>query len=425
MWCPDKTTEKNFAISKIQEMCKSYQYPIDGVVFKYDFFEIGRALGNTAHHFNNAIAYKFYDEEYPAVLKDIEWTMGRTGVLTPVAIVDPIEIDGTTIERASLHNISIMDELNDGFARRGDIVYIFKANQIIPQISNWEHRGDYAEENTILLPTECPLCGAETVIQTSDSGVKNLYCSNSQCEGKLINRLNHFCGKKGLDIKGLSKATLEKLIDWGYVNNLNDLLNLESMRYYWMDKPGFGEKSVSKILDAIENAKKYATLEQFISSLGIPLIGRTLSKDLAQRFKTYDNFRKYINEGFDFSQIEGYGPEMTKALLTFDYLEADAIAERWMLNLNTEPQPEDEESTTSNLIGYNFVITGKLKQYKNRAELKAVIESRGGKVKDSITSLTSYLINNDINSTSSKNKKAKELQVPIITEEEFTNIFDI
>jgi DNA ligase (NAD+) len=351
--------------------------------------------------------------------------MGRTGVLTPVAIVDPIEIDGTTIERASLHNISVMDELSGGFARKGDIVYIFKANQIIPQISNWEHQGDYREENTILLPTECPLCGAETVIQTSDSGVENLYCSNTQCEGKLINRLNHFCGKKGLDIKGLSKATLEKLIDWGYVNNLNDLLNLESMRYYWMDKPGFGEKSVSKILDAIENAKKYATLEQFISSLGIPLIGRTLSKDLAQRFKTYDNFRKYINEGFDFSQIEGYGPEMTKALLTFDYLEADAIAERWMLNLNTEPQPEDEESTTSNLIGYNFVITGKLKQYKNRAELKAVIESRGGKVKDSITSLTSYLINNDINSTSSKNKKAKELQVPIITEEEFTNIFDI
>jgi DNA ligase (NAD+) len=192
-----------------------------------------------------------------------------------------------------------------------------------------------------------------------------------------------------------------------------------------MEKPGFGEKSVSKILDAIENAKKYVTLDQFISSLGIPLIGRTLSKDLAQRFKTYDNFRKYINEGFDFSQIEGYGPEMTKALLTFNYLEADAIAERWMLNLNTEPQLEDEESTTTNLTGYNFVITGKLKQYKNRAELKAVIESRGGKVKDSITSLTSYLINNDINSTSSKNKKAKELQVPIITEEEFTNIFDI
>ena len=409
----------------LQDRAKRYGYPIDGLVFKFNSIAYSKTLGKTAHHFNNAIAYKFYDEEYPAVLKDIEWTMGRTGVLTPVAIVDPIEIDGTTIERASLHNISVMDELNDGFARKGDVVWIFKANQIIPQISNWEHKGDYSEGNTILFPTECPLCGAETVIQTSDSGVKNLYCSNPQCEGKLINRLNHFCGKKGLDIKGLSKATLEKLIDWGYVNNLNDVLNLESFRYYWMEKPGFGEKSVSKILDAIENAKKYVTLDQFISSLGIPLIGRTLSKDLANRFKTYDNFRKYINEGFDFSQIEGYGPEMTKALLTFNYLEADAIAERWMLNLNTEPQPEDEESTTTNLTGYSFVITGKLKQYKNRAELKAVIESRGGKVKDSITSLTSYLINNDINSTSSKNKKAKELQIPIITEEEFTNIFDL
>ena len=414
-----------YVVETLTTKAKEYGYPIDGLVFKFNSVAYGKTLGKTAHHFNNALAYKFYDEEYPAVLKDIEWTMGRTGVLTPVAIVDPIEIDGTTIERASLHNISVMDELNDGFARRGDIVYIFKANQIIPQISNWEHRGDYTEGNTILLPTECPLCGAETVIQTSDSGVKNLYCSNTQCEGKLINRLNHFCGKKGLDIKGLSKATLEKLINWGYVNNLIDVLNLEAFRYYWMEKPGFGEKSVSKILDAIENAKKYATVDQFISSLGIPLIGRTLSKDLAKRFSTYDNFRKHINEGFDFSQIEGYGPEMTKALLTFNYLEADAIAEHWMLNLNTEPQLEDEESTTTNLMGYNFVITGKLKQYKNRAELKAVIESRGGKVKDSITSLTSYLINNDINSTSSKNKKAKELQVPIITEEEFTNIFDI
>lgn len=426
LWDAAAIGYKEDVLEQLMQVATDFEYPIDGLVFKFNSVAYGKTLGKTAHHFNNAIAYKFYDEEYPAVLKDIEWTMGRTGVLTPVAIVDPIEIDGTTIERASLHNISVMDELNNGFARKGDVVWIFKANQIIPQISNWEHRGSYEEGNTILLPTECPLCGAETVIQTSDSGVKNLYCSNTQCEGKLINRLNHFCGKKGLDIKGLSKATLEKLIDWGYVNNLNDVLNLEAFRYYWMDKPGFGEKSVSKILDAIENAKKYVTLDQFISSLGIPLIGRTLSKDLANRFKTYDNFRKYINEGFDFSQIEGYGPEMTKALLTFNYLEADAIAERWMLNLNTEPEPpEDEESTATNLTGYNFVITGKLKQYKNRAELKAIIESRGGKVKDSITSLTSYLINNDINSTSSKNKKAKELQVPIITEEEFTNIFDI
>lgn len=409
----------------LQGIAKKYGYPIDGLVFKFNSIAYSKTLGKTAHHFNNAIAYKFYDEEYPAVLKDIEWTMGRTGVLTPVVIVEPIEIDGTTIERASLHNISVMDALNGGFARKGDVVWIFKANQIIPQISNWEHRGDYAEINSILLPTECPLCGAETIIQTSDSGVKNLYCSNPQCEGKLINRLNHFCGKKGLDIKGLSKATLEKLIDWGYVEDFDDLFTLEQVRDSWIQKPGFGDKSVNKILDAIANAKKYATVEQFISAMGIPLIGRTLSKDLANRFKTYNEFRKYINEGFDFSQIEGYGPEMTKALLTFNYGEMDAIAEDWLENVNTVLEPEDEINSNSNLVGYNFVITGKLKQYKNRAELKAVIESRGGKVKDSITSLTSYLINNDINSTSSKNKKAKELQIPIITEEEFTNIFDI
>ena len=406
-----------------QKFAKKKGFPIDGIVFKFNDLEYGDSLGRTAHHFNNAIAYKFYDEEHETILQDIEWTMGRTGVLTPVAIVEPIEIDGTTIERASLHNISIMDELSGGFARKGDIVSIYKANQIIPQINKWEHVGEYDEDTHIPIPEECPICGWHTdILDTGNT--KFLTCVNPACSGKLINRLDHFCGKKGLDIRGLSKATLEKLINWGWVLEIESIFNLEKYADEWKKKPGFGEKSVNNILSAINNAKR-PNLEAVLASIGIPLIGRTIAKDLANRFKTYEEFRNKINEGFDFSLIHGYGPEMREALLTFDYSELDKIVEKHLDILNEVKEPEDEDTAENNLVGYTFVITGKLNNFKNRTELKNVIESRGGKVRDSITALTSYLINNDINSTSAKNKKAKELEVEIITEENFIKIFDI
>ncbi len=400
---------------------EKYGLPIDGIVFKFNDLEYGESLGRTAHHFNNAIAYKFYDEEYETTLKDIEWTMGRTGVLTPVAIVEPIDIDGTTIERASLHNISIMDELSGGFARKGDIVSIYKANQIIPQINKWEHPGEYSEETHIPIPEKCPICGWHTEIMETAS-TKMLMCVNPTCSGKLINRLDHFCGKKGLDIRGLSKATLEKLINWGWILEIEGIFNLEKYADEWKKKPGFGEKSVNNIIQAINNAKN-TNLEAVIASIGIPLIGRTIAKDLATRFKSYEEFREKINEGFDFTQIHGYGYEMREALLTFDYSELDRIVEKY-LQLKVE-EPADEIATENNLTGYVFVITGKLNHFKNRTELRSVIESRGGKVRESITAMTSYLINNDINSTSAKNKKAKELGVEIITEENFIKIFDI
>ena len=274
----------------------------------------------------------------------------------------------------------------------------------------------------LTIPKVCPICGGEAVIKESDGGILNLYCDNPQCEGKLINRLDHFCGKKGLDIKGLSVATLEKLINQGWLCGYEDLFKLHLYQKEWTQLPGFGEKSVNKILSNIELARKYAKLEQFISAMGIPLIGRTLAKDLANRFKTYDNFRKYINEGFDFSQIEGYGPEMTKALLTFNYSEMDILATNYLLNVNTSDEIEEVDKK---LEGVTFVITGKLKHWKNRDVLKDVIENLGGKVTGSVTKNTDFLINNDINSTSAKNKKAKELEVDIITEEDFIKRFDL
>jgi DNA ligase (NAD+) len=402
-------------------MCKHCGLPIDGIVFKFDDIEYGKSLGKTAHHFNNAIAYKFYDETYTTYIKYIEWTMGRTGVLTPVAVFEPIEIDGSTIERASLHNVSILKEMKLRY--QGQKIDVFKANQIIPQIAKVH---EYTEETASIvgmeIPDICPVCGGVAEVQLSDGGIENLICTNPQCKGKLINRLDHFCSKKGLDIKGLSKATLEKLIDWDYVNDLDDLFNLEMVRDNWMKKPGFGEKSVNKIISSIFTVSQNVSLESVIAAIGIPLIGRTVSKDLAKRFKTYDNFRKHINEGFDFTQIDGYGPEMNKALLTFDYGELDFLVGSYM----KFAEIQEEQITTENnsLEGKVIVITGKLKQYKNRDALKAAIEAHGGKVSGSVTKNTSYLVNNDVTSTTAKNKTAKELGIPIITEEELIKIFD-
>ena len=391
-------------------------YPIDGVVIKFNDIGYGKFLGKTAHHFNNAIAYKFFDETAITILKDIEWTMGRTGVLTPVAILEPIEMDGATIERASLHNISVMTEIMGG-AFKGQKVEIYRANMIIPQILRGENP-DSTNVESIHIPDICPVCGGQAAVKKSESGVLNLYCENLQCEGKLINRLNHFCGKKGLDIKGLSKATLEKLINQGWIEDLDDLFTLRHVQYFWKQLPGFGEKSVEKILNAVE-VSRHTTLDCVLSSIGIPFVGKTISKDLANRFKTYEAFRKAIDEGFDFSQINGYGPEITKSLLTFDYGELDGLVKNWLY------LDEVEETTENKLEGVTFVITGKLKHWKNRDALKDVIENLGGKVTGSVTKNTDFLINNDINSNSAKNKKAKELEVDIITEEDFIKRFDL
>lgn len=393
-------------------------YPIDGLVGRFDDIAFGTSLGETDHHSRAAYAFKFYDETYSSTLKTIEWTMGRTGILTPVAVFTPIEIEGSTVERASLHNYSIMTQLM-GKPYIGQKVEVFKANMIIPQIADSDQADPSEERDWISIPQICPICGQKVEIVTSETGIDNIVCVNSNCEGKLINRLDHFCGKKGLDIKGLSKATLEKLINWGWVNNLSDIFELKNHKDEWMRQSGFGERSVQNILNAIEAAKS-PTLDKFISSLGIPLIGNTVSKELIKHIKTYEEFRDKAQSHFNFSDFDGFAESKTLAIWNYNFSEADKI----YLYL-TIPEIKEEAKTADSLDGITVVITGKLIHYKNRAALQQAIENAGGKVVGSVSKNTNYLINNDNTSTSNKNLTAQKLNVPIITEEEFINKFSI
>ena len=264
-----------YVVNVLTDQAKELGYPIDGLVFKFNSVAYGKTLGKTAHHFNNAIAYKFYDETYKTTVKDIEWTMGRTGVLTPVAILEPIEIDGATIERANCHNLSVLKELKLEYQNQE--VEIYRANQIIPQISKvypYEHKN---VSIPITIPEVCPICGEKTEVLTTD-GSEFLICGNPQCQGKLVNRLDHFCGKKGLDIKGLSKATLEKLIDWGWASNISDIMTLSQYKTDWVKKPGFGTRSVEKILNS--KLLEYLTnkLDKEVYGMVMPLVTDSTGK---------------------------------------------------------------------------------------------------------------------------------------------------
>ena len=402
------TTIDDYTVESVLNLSKELSIPIDGLVFKFNDISYGRSLGATAHHFKNAIAYKLYDEQFETHLRKIDWTMGRTGALTPVAVFDPVEIDGAMVERASLHNLSVLRETL-GTPRVGQTIEVFKANAIIPQIA-WSDKDATGE--LIPIPMVCPICG-EKLESRKDNDSIILMCVNSACEGRLINKIDHFAGKKGLDIKGLSIATLDKLIEWGWINNCLDIYSLKNYAGEWMNKPGFGEKSVQNILNAIEESKE-CSLSAFICALGIPLIGSNIAKDLANYFDSYDEFREAIDEKFDFSQLKGFAESKTSALLNFDYTEADELNK-----ILTIKKTSIEIKTDKPLENKKYVITGTVKQFKNRSELQQFIEERGGKVVSGISKNVDYLINNDINSTSAKNKAAKQLGIPIISEAEF------
>jgi len=393
--------------------------PCDGIVWRINDIKAGDAKGQTAHHFLNAIAWKPANEEYETELIDIELSMGRTGVLTPVAIFKPIDIDGSTVERASLHNVSIMKEVLGSHPYKGQKIWVYKANLIIPQISKAEDENHPAMDDIFKYDeiTFCPICGEPLTIEESESGVLNFVCNNKSCEGKLANRVDHFAGKKGLDIKGLSIKTVEKLIGWGWIDGLSDIYKLESHRTEWQSKPGFGEASVNKILNAINEEGKRPTLDAFISAIGIPLIGKTIARQIVKYYSTWEDFRNAV--GGDWTEFEGFGPEMSKAINEFDYEEADLIAGMLAFKQN---DTLNEDLPAAALKDKTFVITGKIHGYGNRDEFKTYIESLGGKVTGSVSSKTDYLINNDKDSTTSKNLKAKELGIPIITEEEFLNL---
>ena len=403
------------ALEVCQRRAEERGIPCDGVVFKYDDIEYGESLGATIHHFKDAVAWKPGIKEYETEVKDIEWTMGRTGQLTPVLIYNDIDIDGSTCNRASLHNITVMTQLMGG-AYPGQKVFIYKANEIIPQVSHAQTNNPKMIPG-IQIPTSCPYCGGDVEIR-KDNDSEVLYCINPNCNGKLINRLDHFCGKKGLDIKGLSKITLEKLINYGWLNNIEDIFNLNTHKTEWANKPGFGVISVNKILDAIEGSKNTSTAK-FICAIGIPLIGKVASEALSKKFGSYEKFREAVNNNSqELYEIAGIGEVMIQTLLDYDFTEADSIFEKYI----EEMRPVISVSVSNKLEGKTFVVTGKLKTFKNRNEVKAAIEKEGGKVTDSVSSKTDYLINNDIESTSSKNLKAKQLNIPIITEDDFLKL---
>lgn len=434
---PFTTLDFDNCIEHLKEGNDVYDYyPIDGIVFKWNDCAEYEAAGRTDHHFRGGLAYKFYDDEYETTLKDIEWSMGRTGVLTPVAIYEDVDIDGATCNRASLHNINILASILGEAPMVGQKVWVVKQNQIIPQITRAQDVRDILGADPayffndpalrfLFPPKECPVCGGVTEIRKSDSGTIELYCTNDTCEGKLINRLDHWAGKKGLDIKHLSKATLEKLIDWGWVKTITDLYHLDQYRREWINKPGFGEKSVDRLLNSIQESRK-TDLASFIAAMGIPLIGKTYARQLAEIFETYENFRTSITPDpvlriapFDFTKINGFGIAMHEALMNFNYREFDRLYDmQYLILSDPNDTPSEILDNVNKLNGLTFVITGKLKNYKNRDLLKAEIEARGGKVAGSVSSKTSYLINNDSTSTSAKNKTAQSLGVKIITEEE-------
>ena len=418
---PFTIMEKNFnetIIEDFKEIAKINGYPIDGLVVKYNKIAEYEACGRTDHHFKGGMAFKFKDEEYETWLKDIEWTMGRTGALTPVAIFEPVDTGDSIIERASLHNVSIMKDLL-WRPYKGQSLMVCKMNDIIPQVVSAGREISPADFEGLefTIPTECPICGGRLeVVCEVDTEV--LICTNDACEGKLVNRLDHFCGKKGLDIKGLSKATLGKLVDWGWIKEPADLFIVYCYKKQWYDKPGFGLKSVNNVLGAIDTVREKSKLENFICALGIPHVGKTLSHELIKYFKTYEEFRDAAKNKWDFTQIDGVAYEKASAIWNFDFTEADRVAE-----FIEEYENDDLAAAETTLDATTVVITGKLTLHKNRDELVKRITDHGGKVTGSVSKNTNILINNDVNSTSSKNVSAQRLGIPIMTEEEFVNLY--
>ena len=396
--------------------------PQDGVVFKFDDVAYGKSLGNTSHHFKNGIAYKIFNDSVETELVDIEWTMGKTGSLCPTAVFNPIEIEQTIVERASLHNISVMKQIL-GNPWIGQHIGVFKANLIIPQI-RWAEEDDEYKKTYIHIPDKCPICGQPTKI-VKDNNSEILVCTNDNCKGKLLGKLTHAVSRDALNIDGLSEATIEKFINLGWLNSIKDIYYLSAYENEMKTMDGFGKKSVDKLLTSIEKSRN-TSLERFIYSLSIPLLGKSASMMIADSVDyDFDVFidKMTIKGAEYFRYLPGVGDSLISSLNTYWKNHYSDI-----LQLSNEFTFEKSkivlDEIPNTLQGKTFVVTGSVNHYKNREELKADIVAHGGTVVSSVSSKTSYLINNDINSTSSKNQKAKSLNIPIITEEEFLKMIN-
>ena len=387
--------------------------PSDGLVLLYDDIAYGQSLGRTAKFPRDSIAFKWADEIQETKLLYIEWSASRTGLINPVAVFEPVELEGTTVSRASVHNISIMEALELG---AGDRITVYKANMIIPQIADNLTRSGVRD-----IPEVCPVCGGQTEVRRIND-VKSLYCTNPDCQAKKIKSFTLFTSRDALNIAGLSEATLEKFIGVGMIHEYADIFHLDRHQEEIVEMDGFGQKSYDNLIAAAEKAS-HTTLPRMVYGLGVAGIGLANAKMICRHFKNdFEAMRHATVE--ELVEIDGIGEVLAQAWTAFfSDGKNNAIVDHLLAELTFEAGDEESsEGADEAFAGMNFVITGSLEQFKNRKELQELIERRGGKVTGSVTSKTNYLINNDVASSSSKNKKARELGVPILSEEEFLKL---
>lgn len=397
-------------VKKFESAVADNEFPSDGLVLMLDDVAYGISLGETSHAPRNAIAFKWHDETADTKLIEVEWSASRTGLLNPVAVFEPVELEGTTVSRASVHNISIVKQLKLGI---GDTVSVYKANMIIPQILENKTGTD-----TLEIPEKCPVCNENTEIRTSDEDVETLYCVNPHCPAKLIGRFEHFVQRDAMNIVGLSTATIETLINEKFICKFKDFYHLDQYREKIEALDGFGAKSYQKLLEAIETSRK-TELSRVLYALGISNIGRAASRLICSVYPEPQMLENLTAE--ELTAIDTIGDVLANDFVSF-FKNEDNLNEYHSLLAELEISAPEQIETDSQISGKTFVITGSVNIWKNRNELKAFIESKGGKVASAVSSKTDYLINNDAASNSSKNKKAKELGVAIITEEEFKNM---
>lgn len=397
---------KEFLVNK----AKKLGYPIDGLVGRFDDIKYGEGLGATSHHSNAAYAFKFGDETYETILRDVEWNTTRTGIIAPVAVFDEIDLDGALTTRATLHNLSIIEQLELGI---GDTITVYRSNMVIPKIDD-----NLTRSNTLKIPTVCPCCGHPTEVKYTDNS-KVLMCTNPDCPAKKLARFTHFVSRKCMNIDGLSERTLELLISNNLIKNFRDIYHLKEHVGKLCTLDGMGKKSVENLLNSIEKSRD-VKLENFIAALGIPNIGLSAAKTISKKFNgSHYDFVQALSSGYDFSQIDDFG-EITNKSLHDWWHSKDPMVE--LLPMEVNFIVENDASSNASLDGKSFCITGSLTHYANRDALVKVIEDNGGKYVSSVSKKTDYLINNDKTSTSGKNKKAIDLNIPIISEEDFINM---
>lgn len=400
-------------LNQIRESAKSHNIPYDGAVMAVDDYKIADSMGRTDKFFRHSMAYKYEDELFETVLTDIEWNTSKTGLINPVAIFEPVDLNGAITTRATLHNITYIKDMMLGI---GDRIRVYRSNMVIPKVHD-----SIDKSGNFNIPNECPICGQPTrIIKENDSEV--LMCENPDCKGKLLGKLTHVASKNALNIENLSESTIEKFINLGWLNSIKDIYHLSDYENEMKVLDGFGKKSVEKLLNSIERSRN-TSLERFIYSLSIPSIGKSVSKDISKLCE--ENFNNFISlmksSPEKLLTINGFGITMMNSMTKWWYENS-----LWVYELSKEFTFETPnvvlEEIPKTLNGKTFVVTGSVNHYKNRDELKADIVAHGGTVVGSVSSKTSYLINNDINSASSKNQKAKSLNIPIISEEQFLAI---